>query len=514
MRYLVKRIPSTSLVQYDGSRYYCEIAGGTAEKSTVDTTGLLAGSKYLDVQTGTWYVYDELTNAWAVSAEGGSADPAVVEAAVEAWLDAHPEATTTVQDGSISYAKLDSTLKGKADAVTSLSDEIDALDAAVNAIVSSSDLKPEDVAKIVQGGGASKFFTLGDQIATTWQKGNSQLDLPLDIVAFHDIETQGGETKKAMWLQSHWAVDAVQFDASEAIYYCETALPTGTYHFVIGTTWGSHCVKDKAYTFTTTQEIPAHGQIVIGTNTGFYTWGAPDQSPANWRVYTFADATSITPIETLTLTEAANGTLLGTLSSATKYGNSGMNNLQRAGYGYNRWSQSAIRQWLNSDAPAGEWWTPQNVYDRPPQQLATLPGFMAGLPDDIKAILKPIKVTTALNTVSDSEIGTTEDTYDIFFCSSLEQEYIVPQIANAEGAYWPYWKERLELDSPQAQGSAGTNANHIRYAIENHNSSQNVRFRSAYRSHACHAWYLNASGNANNTSATYALRPAPACVIY
>lgn len=129
MRYLVKRIPSTSLVQYDGSRYYCEIAGGTSERATVDGTELLAGSKYLDVQTGTWYVYDELTNAWAVSAEGGSADPAVVEAAVEAWLDAHPEATTTVQDGSITYAKLDSTLKGKADAVSSLSDEIDGIKA-------------------------------------------------------------------------------------------------------------------------------------------------------------------------------------------------------------------------------------------------------------------------------------------------------------------------------------------------------------------------------------------------
>ena len=442
------------------------------------------------------------------------ADQETVDSAVETYLDNHPEATTTVQDGAITEAKLASALAQKVNQVTTLSDEIDALNTTVNAIVSSSDLKPEDIAQIVQTGSASKFFTLGDQIATTLQKGNSQLDLPLDIVAFHDIETQGGETKKAMWLQSHWAVDVVQFDASEAIYYCDEALPAGTYHFVIGTTWGSHCIKDKAYSFTTTQEIPAHGQIVVGTNTGFYTWGAPDTSPANWRVYTFADAISITPIETLTLTEAANGTLLGTLSSATKYGNSGMNNLQRAGYGYNRWSQSAIRQWLNSDAPAGEWWTPQNVYDRPPQQLATLPGFMAGLPDDIKAVLKPIKVTTALNTVSDSEIGTTEDTYDIFFCSSLEQEYIVPQLANAEGAYWPYWKERLELDSPQAQGSAGTNANHIRYAIENHNSAQTVRFRSAYRSHACYAWYMYSSGAAYSTSATYAHRPAPACVIY
>lgn len=441
-------------------------------------------------------------------------DPSDIESYVNAWLTAHPEATTTVQDGSITLAKLASDLAAKINSISSLSDEIDDLNTAVNAIVSSSNLKPEDIAQIVQTGSASKFFTLGDQIATTWQKGNSQLDLPLDIVAFHDIETQGGETKKAMWLQSHWAVDAVQFDASEAIYYCETALPAGTYHFVIGTTWGSHCIKDKAYSFTTTQEIPAHGQIVVGTNTGFYTWGAPDTSPANWRVYTFTDATSITPIETLTLTEASNGTLLGTLSSATKYGNSGMNNLQRAGYGYNRWSQSAIRQWLNSDAPAGEWWTPQNVHDRPPQQLATLPGFMAGLPDDIKAVLKPIKVTTALNTVSDSEIGTTENTYDIFFCPSLEQEYIVPQLANAEGAYWPYWKERLELDSPQAQGSAGTNENHIRYAIENHNSAQTVRFRSASRSIAYNTWCMYSSGSAYSTSATSAYRPAPACAIY
>ena len=224
---------------------------------------------------------------------------------------------------------------------------------------------------------------------------------------------------------------------------------------------------------------------------------------------------SITPIETLTLTEAANGTLLGTLSSATKYGNSGMNNLQRAAYGYNRWSQSAIRQWLNSDAPAGEWWTPQNVYDRPPQQLATMKGFMAGLPEDFKAILAPVKVTTALNTVSDTDIGASEDTYDIFFCPSLEQEYIVPQAAGVEGAYWPYWKERLELDSPQAQGGAGTNANHIRYAISNHNSAHLVTLRSAIRGNACTRWSLYSSGTAYSYGgATYAYAPAPACVIF
>ena len=37
---------------------------------------------------------------------GGGADPAVIEAKVEEWLDAHPEATTTVQDGAITNAKI------------------------------------------------------------------------------------------------------------------------------------------------------------------------------------------------------------------------------------------------------------------------------------------------------------------------------------------------------------------------------------------------------------------------
>ena len=450
-----------------------------------------------------------------IKAMGGGADPAVIEAKVQDWLDAHPEATTTVQDGSITEQKLATSIAQKLGLISSLSDEIDALDTAVKVLVGSTDVTPAGVQEIVRTGKASNFFGIGDQFAVKWLDGSTGRDMPMDIVAFHDATDQNNAIKSAMWLQSHWALPALQFDASEAIYYCETALPAGTYHFVIGTTWGSHCVKDKAYSFTTTQEIPAHGQIVIGTNTGFYVWGAPDKSPEEWRVYTFADAMSITPIETLTLTEAANGTLLGTLSSSTKYADSGMNNLQRAAYGYNRWSQSAIRQWLNSDALAGEWWTPQNVFDRPPQQLAAMKGFMAGLPEDFKAVLAPVKVTTALNTVSDSEIGASEDTYDIFFLPSLEQEYIVPQAAGVEGAYWPYWKERLELDSPQEWYNAGTNANHIRHAISNHNSAQYVTLRSASRGYAYFRWYLTSSGGAStNSTAATAYAPAPACVIF
>lgn len=47
-----------------------------------------------------------------------SVDPEEIASAVTDWLEAHPEATTTVQDSSISRAKLDSDLKEKTDAIS------------------------------------------------------------------------------------------------------------------------------------------------------------------------------------------------------------------------------------------------------------------------------------------------------------------------------------------------------------------------------------------------------------
>ena len=59
-----------------------------------------------------------------IQAMGGGADPAVIEAAVQDWLDNHPEATTTVQDGSITEQKLATSIAQKLGLISSLSDEI------------------------------------------------------------------------------------------------------------------------------------------------------------------------------------------------------------------------------------------------------------------------------------------------------------------------------------------------------------------------------------------------------
>lgn len=371
-----------------------------------------------------------------------------------------------------------------------------------------------EIHEIVRAGEAANVFSIGDQIMANYNNGTTDYVLPFDIVHFGDVELQDGETVPGMFIQSHYAMQPVAFDGNEAFYvnfdgtdYAD--LPAGTYHFTMGNSWGSNVVAGKVYQFTTTQA----GKVFQFGTASSTIGGLPDQNPANWRVLVYSSISSTEVLERVALTEGSGGTDLGTLSSSTKYSTTGINNMQRSAYGYNRWSQSAMRQFLNSFAAAGGWWASKNPFDRPPDQLATLRGFMAGFDEGFLNILKPVKVRTALNTVSDSEIGTYEDTYDTFFPASLEQEYIVPQLANTEGEYWEYWKRRLGLTSPQAQGAAGTNAAHIRYAYDAKTSAQTCRLRSADRGGAYGAWLVGSAGYAGNGGATGAGRCAPACVI-
>ncbi|MBQ8707746.1 MAG: hypothetical protein IJ523_06655 [Succinivibrionaceae bacterium] len=374
-------------------------------------------------------------------------------------------------------------------------------------------LSEKAIQQIVRAGLAARYFAYGEQVTEKWkQDDDHEYDYEQDVVAFHDVETALGETKPGLWLQSHWGLPGIQFDAAEALMYAVQAVAAGTsFHFTTSATLND--VPAGTYQFTLAEGLPAGGQATLVKN------------GTAWRIVTYSGPSSTTAIETVGCIAGSGGTDLGDIQSVS-------NTLMQVGkkaselpsgatvvvnhgsctqHGYNRWSQSAIRQWLNSDAAIGAWWSAQNVFDRPPTQLATMRGFLAGLPADFLAIVQPVKVVTALNTVTDG--GGNETTYDRFFLPSLEQEYIAPQVSGAEGAYWPYWKERLGLTSPQAQGTGGANAKHIRYAIENHTSSQHVRLRSAHRGVVNYAWYVGASGNAGSYNATHAYRPAPACVI-
>lgn len=61
--------------------------------------------------------------AKAYGGGGNPADPEVIQNAVEDWLDDHPEATTTVEDGAITKAKLNADLQNTVDDVSALKND-------------------------------------------------------------------------------------------------------------------------------------------------------------------------------------------------------------------------------------------------------------------------------------------------------------------------------------------------------------------------------------------------------
>ena len=356
----------------------------------------------------------------------------------------------------------------------------------------STNLTWKEISDIVKAGHAERYFQVGDQITTTWTdtQTNTEYEIPLDVVAFRNVTI----------------LDENNIE--------KEALPAGDYYFEIGTNWGTNCHAGYKYKFTTTQEIPAGGQIVLGkSNTD--VGGLPDAAPSTWRARTYSSAESTTPLEILALEEYSSGTptgtSLGSLTSTTKY-NTTLNNLYSASYGQNSWKNSALRQFLNSDATKGNWFElpSDDVFARKPDQLSTKDGFLRGVESELLAVIKPIKVSTAINTNRDSVRGTWDYTYDKFFLPSLEEVYCSPQIAG-EGEYWPYWKEKSDTNSPNTQNS--TNEKMITFAAENHESAQTVRLRSASRGLSFNAWNVTSSGRVTNSNAASANRVAPACVI-
>lgn len=176
-------------------------------------------------------------------------------------------------------------------------------------------------------------------------------------------------------------------------------------------------------------------------------------------------------------------------------------------YGYNRYLMCAQRQWINSDADKGAWWTSQHPGDTEPSQLNQYKGFLAGLDSDFLGVINPVQVKISANTVTDG--GDTDVMYDRFWLPSIEEMYGVPQVPDVENAYWPYWKTKTGLDAP----NNAANSERIFYSLNAQSSAQSCRLRSAIRGYAYYAWSVYTTGSLTSYSAYNSFRCAPACAI-
>lgn len=354
---------------------------------------------------------------------------------------------------------------------------------------------------VVAAGNAPAVFPVGTQLVNAYTgKDGKVYDCPWDVVKTDDIaEGETGTTAPAMVLQMHYAsLEDIQFSAYQAFFVVpEAGLVAGTYNVKMGLDWGTNVKNGTVYQFTLTKNAPAGARL-----TGFYN--APDVAPANWKVYVYKDQQKSELLETCNVSAGSAGTNLGTFLAKP---NGNLNGLHPVGYGDNRWHKSAYRQYLNSDAAAGGWWTPQDEWDMKPDQADTVPGFLAGFSDDFKAALTRVKVVTYGNTVTDD--GSAVVTYDKIFLPSLQEIYCSPQVSGEGTGYWPYWKERTGAKTPQALWQ--TYPLRITRDLAQRTVGRGVRLRSAYRGHGYSAFGVNSSGGVNNWGALYAIRCAPAC---
>ena len=358
------------------------------------------------------------------------------------------------------------------------------------------------ISDIVNAGNASDIFSIGGlfeniKYTNVDASDKKEYTMPWHINAFQDVTLESGDVVPGMVLQSEFAtLQGVQFSNIRAFLACPDGLTAGTYHLTLGENWGSNAKKDKVYQFTLTKDVPKGGRLA-----GFKYM--PDTNPSGWKVYSYlADAKTLA--ETVDVTEGSEGIDLGVMKYNTRrviednedlgLKSLTMNSMQETGYGCNRWATSAMRQWLNSDAGKGSWWAAQDEFDIAPDQLATMSGFLAGLPVDMRSQLKRVKVVTVKN--NPTEGGGTDITYDKVFLPSLEEMYVTKQVSG-EGPYHPYWKLRAGTESPVPQYK--NNDRYKSYALENQTSAQYVRLRSASVGFCNYAWYVGASGYVGNS---------------
>lgn len=304
------------------------------------------------------------------------------------------------------------------------------------------------LAHIVQTGYADTL-EIGTQFTIPWRDvaAGVDYDVPVDIVSVQDVEDEDGKTHRAAIIQWHYTTPfTIQFDASEGVPATEANAEDGMYYY--GKT---------------------------GSNYTLLSLSAGDPIP-------YSDYDSV-----------VKNSILDTTYNIFNHG-------------YDRYRDSAWRQFLNSESGVGEWWVATHVGDNAPSQLNSRAGFLSGFSAEDLALMKPCKITCYTNGVTDGSVIDTM--YDRWWLASGTEMY--GSVNANEGTYFPYWKEATDLTSP----GNGANTGRIAYGLANHSSAQRHWLRSAVRGFSCFPWGVNTSGDLNGYGAGGACAALPCCAIY
>lgn len=179
-------------------------------------------------------------------------------------------------------------------------------------------------------------------------------------------------------------------------------------------------------------------------------------------------------------------------------------NGDRRSYGNNRYSQSNIDQWLNSQAAS--WYSARHSYDAPPSnanvwsnynEYDTEAGFLSNFEADFRNAILDAVIRVAKNTVTDG--GGYEDiTRKVFLLSNTEVG-LSNENSVAEGTLWSYFSSAARRQCyPTAE--AVSNSEYTSSSL-NASSYWYWWLRTPYAGHARYARIVNAGGSLNNVNA-------------
>ena len=337
---------------------------------------------------------------------------------------------------------------------------------------------------------ASGTPALGDEIVVH----ETASTVIADVIGIDEEIPSDPKYTHSVTLQLHDCFTSLQFDEREALFYAESAMPAGTYHFTLREQSWYAADVNKTFEFTLTQALAAGSQICV-TN-------AYNAAITSGKVKTYSGGMSTTAIETVDITEGNGGTDLGDVRNALVGQNT--NSIQRALLGSNNWANSAMRQWLNSSAAAGSVWTPKTKFDRPPSWVSSIAGFLNGMDEDFVKAVGTVKKTTALNTVTDG--GGKVESDERFFLLSRSEVYGGNEVAGGEGAAYSYYADYSDLSG----AGTGADTNRIKYR---NNAVQYWWLRSPNVPYAFYVRYVNTTGIVGNDGAYISIGVAPACAI-
>lgn len=347
-----------------------------------------------------------------------------------------------------------------------------------------------DIRNAVRLGLGAKLFPPGYEFEVVCP--NRSFTIPFVVRGHDTILPKNNKLTHAMILESKYvyghngaAYSGVQFDAPEALYYAESGLVAGTFHF----NWNmGNGLSVGDYQFTLSSGVPPRGQIVINTNAQTVT--------------TYASVNDTTPIESnVPLSQGTDGTDLGTTGSGN------LNHVHRILWGNNNYAQSAARQLINSEAEASSVWAPSCVFDRPPTWLTSLEGFAHPLDPAFLEVVETAAIPCRTNGVFEAPsidgtqftLNTTYTLYDKFFLLSR------PEIFGD-------WDSASIKDGTQLEYYVGlTNAERIHR--DKNGSARSCFLRSPYPGSVHYVRYPDSGGVLHSTNAYYSSGVAPACII-